>query len=413
MKLSRFFLSFVIVSMLLVLVLASASQAHADSLVVRRRNSQSQSISFMQIAGGNIVKQDGTQAYLDGLNYKDQFKSRLNEDMSKTADWKGIQDDFGGMASLGAKTIRVWFNWIYYEPTPGQLDHDQMTSHMQKVVDIAKANGLFIVITIYVKNVWNKGAPVANWLQADATSAKTDPDDPNFWLNDGDFPGQQRALFVNLWSRISSQFKNEPTIAAYDLINEPFNKYYDQQPSWVQGVPDSDPHYPLKSLYDLALSAVRANGDNHIVILDYNWVYTYDMVFPRPSSDGQVLYDVHFYNTAAGNSVQGWDVTQKSVGPWSGKAPTGEQVSYTYPDVTSAHDKTALRSRFTFLVNAQLGGYPIYIGEFGLTENTSYNTDVASLVVELGFAGLTYFEYCSDETIGAVQVLTPIMAFIR
>ena len=85
------------------------------------------------------MKQDGTRAYLDGLNYKDQFKSRLKEDISGISDWAGIRSDFRAMASLGAKTIRVWFDWIYYEPTPGKLDSKRMISHMQKIIDVAKS----------------------------------------------------------------------------------------------------------------------------------------------------------------------------------------------------------------------------------------------------------------------------------
>jgi len=410
MKRRQFFLRFVAASLLAVLVLTSTSLPHAAAAPKK------QNVSFLQITGGVIVKQDGTRAYLDGLNYKDQFKSRLSEDISGTSDWAGIRNDFRQMASLGAKTIRVWFNWIYYEPTIGKLDSSRMISHMHQIVDIAKANRVYVIIVIYNKIVWNRGTPVNNWLQARTTTAKTDPGDANFWLNDGDFPGQQRSLFVNLWTKISSGFKTEPTVAAYDLINEPYVKYYDQQPSWTRSLTDSDPHYPLKSLYDLVLNSLRANGDNHIVILDYTCpeVNSYQLAaLARSSSDAQVLYDIHFYTTAAENQVQGWDSTQKLTGPWTGKNSDGTQVSFTYPDATSAHDGAALRSRFELLSNAQLNGYLFFVGEFGFTENASYNSDVAGLAVEFGIAGFMYFEFVPDEPLGAVQVVAPVMSFVR
>ena len=129
-----------------------------------------------------------------------------------------------------ATTIRIWFNWSYYGPILGQLDSKRMLSDMQRIVDIARQNGVYVIITIFNNHFSRNGQLISNWLQANITSSKTDPDNATFWLNDGDFLAKQRNAFLNLWNTISSKFRNEPIVGTYDLINEPFNKYYQQPP---------------------------------------------------------------------------------------------------------------------------------------------------------------------------------------
>ncbi|MGD0176609.1 MAG: cellulase family glycosylhydrolase [Candidatus Bathyarchaeia archaeon] len=379
--------------------------------------------SFVHLGSGNLVNEQGMAVYLDGVNYKDQLNWYLYEE-EKAPDWSAIRGDFASMGSMGAKVVRVWFNWLNYERTPGGLNSVRLLSDMQKIVNIAKQNGLYVILTIYVYNVhFGRTYKVIakNWLQADATSSKTDPNSSDFWLNNGDYPSRQRGLFVQLWRTISASFKNEPTVAMYDLMNEPFNKYYDSLPLWVQNEPEHDSHYPLKSLFDQAISAIRGNGDNHLVLLDYNWVNGY-VTFPavRPSTDPQVMYDVHLYYTAAETPTQGWDIAARNYAPWSGRSMSGTSIAYTYPDTASGHDISQLSSRFAGLV--KLHEYAFYVGEFGFTENTVYSQDIASLVAEFRLSGFAYFEYVPGYaslpdwpwgTVGSSNVTQTILAKVR
>ena len=301
--------------------------------------------------------------------------------------------------------IRVWFNWIYYEPSPGRLDSKKLLSDMQRITDIARLNGLYVIVTIYPHHIQQGRQSIDNWVQADATTAKTDPNAANFWLNDGTSPAEQRSLFMNLWRVISAKFRSEPVIVAYDLMNEPYNKHYSVVPNWAKT------SYPLKTLYEQVVGNLRAAGDNHIIMLDYNWVYGDDVVpLATPSKDNQVLYDIHMYYTAPENPAQGWDVTSMSQGPWNGKTPNGGDIAYTYPDSPSGHNMQAIAARFALLKNAESQGYVFFIGEFGFTVNTAYNVDVASLAKQSGFTGTSYFEYSPDESIGSISTIAPILA---
>jgi len=377
--------------------------------------SGSMETNLLQIVDGKVMNPQGETVYLDGLNYKDQFKWLLYE-RKDAPRWDSIESDITRMASLGVKAVRVWFNWIYYEPTPGKLDERRMLSDMQRIVDAAKKNGIYVIITIFVKHYWLNGKKINSWVQAHTIDAKTNPDDLGFWLNDGAFPAVQRRLFVRLWRTISLRFGSEPAVAAYNLINEPYNKFYDELPRWTRGISDKIDHYPLRILHEAVVREIRNNGDDHMIILDYNWVYSCGLVpMALPSTDRQLLYDVHMYYVAQENGIQGWDVTYKISAPWKGKSFTGERISYAYPESANGHDRLALESRFETLAQAQLGGYVFYFGEFGLTENIAYNTDVASLIAKFDFTGFAYFEYCpdSDGGPGSVEICQSVMAYAR
>jgi hypothetical protein len=369
---------------------------------------------LVQIENGRVVSQDGATVVLNGLNYKDRFSSLLFEKSGKS-DWPTINDDFAQMAQLGARTIRVWFNWIYYETVPGKLDSRRLLADIQKTVDAATQNRLYLIITLYNKNVSEAGKRVAgNWLQAATTTVKTDANSASFWLNDGDNAAQQRQLFEQLWLAISTRFRAEPTILAYELINEPYNEYCDQLPLWASTISEKGNHYPLKTLYDLVVRTIRENEDQHIIMLNYGWGQGPTM-FPsvNRSSDSQIIYDVHLYYTAPENSKQSWDHTERTLGPWKGRDQNGTPLNYTYPDIATNHDRDAVRTRLESVSRLSVEeGYVFYLGEFGFTENNAYNLDVVSVLSDLGFyVGFAYFQYCPGLPHDSPAIIQPILAY--
>ena len=62
----------------------------------------SETLGSVHLVNGQLVNDKGA-VYLNGLNYKDQFKYQLYE-KPNAPDWTGISDDFKTMASLGANT---------------------------------------------------------------------------------------------------------------------------------------------------------------------------------------------------------------------------------------------------------------------------------------------------------------------
>lgn len=377
-------------------------------VIMLNLSNQTPRLQMLRLVDGQVVNDEGKRVYLDGVNYKDRFK-----DLLYTGNWSGISSDIGTMSSLHVRAIRVWFNWLYYEPTPGSLDSVRMLSDMQRFIGLAKAHGLYVMLTIFTQEFERNDTQIRNWIKALGDSApNADPNIPEFWLNDNVNASLQRGRFINLWQIISGEFKNEPAVAAYDLINEPLVRYYPQLPTWTQTVGVKDPHYPLMALYEQVIEAIRSNGDEHLIMLDYNFANSEDLFIPvAPSSDNQVLYDIHMYRTASAQVEQGWDHTYPNYGPWNGNDQQGNQINYTYPDNGTGHFKEALRSRFQALLQSR--AYTFVVGEFGDTTNNAYDTDVASLIVEFGICGFSYFEYNPLHAEGSLSVVGPVMTFAR
>lgn len=96
---------------------------------------------------------------------------------------------------------------------------------------------------------------------------------------------KNQDLLEKLWVKIADRYKNEPTVAAYDLLNEPLPegtgaaaKYKDM----------------LVPLYQRLIDAIRKVDQKHMFTLEgYNWANNWS-VFTKPL-DKNVVYQFHYY----------------------------------------------------------------------------------------------------------------------
>lgn len=97
---------------------------------------------------------------------------------------------------------------------------------------------------------------------------------------------QDQQLTIDLWKRIASHYRDDPTLLGYDLLNEPI------------------PHYPrlqkynsqLEPLYRRIASAVREADPNHVLILGgAQWDSNFKVF--GPPFDRNVVYTFHKYWT--------------------------------------------------------------------------------------------------------------------
>lgn len=92
--------------------------------------------------------------------------------------------------------------------------------------------------------------------------------------------------FVEVWLKVSAHYKNEPTVIGYGLVNEPIAHYYMEDHAYLND--------QLEPLYKRTVQAIRATGDQHIVILGGAQWNTNFSVFGAPFDD-QVIYEFHKY----------------------------------------------------------------------------------------------------------------------
>lgn len=103
---------------------------------------------------------------------------------------------------------------------------------------------------------------------------------------------------VELWSAIANRYKDNKTVCAYDLLNEPQNNGgYEGDYSWPAESEDAVSR--TNKVYDILYKAIREIDKNHIISFEGVWSTT---VLPNPQEMGyeNMLYQLHLYDSEKG-----------------------------------------------------------------------------------------------------------------
>jgi endoglucanase len=151
---------------------------------------------------------------------------------------------FDYFAARGLPFIRLQVKWERLQPTlNGPLASDQLT-YLQQDVAYAKAAGA--VVSICPHNE-------ARYATLDSMIANFDQD---ACIIDNPCPGSPEnvttANFTNFWVQMSNVFKDDPTVVAYDLTNEPHDMGV---ANWGQ-------------IAQAAVTAIRNNGDTKTIMIE-------------------------------------------------------------------------------------------------------------------------------------------------
>ncbi|MHB8127731.1 MAG: glycoside hydrolase family 5 protein [Mobilitalea sp.] len=134
-------------------------------------------------------------------------------------------------------------------------------------------------------------------------------------------------LTVSLWEQLAKHYKGNPTIAGYDLLNEPEGT---EQERWPWG----GVQLPF---YDRLYQAIRAIDPDHLIIFNAVWEPTN---MPNPVEFGweNVMYEYHYYC---------WDGTDNAV------AQRGFTSSKVANDNRAGHEVPVLIGEFTLFDKLQ------------------------------------------------------------
>lgn len=134
---------------------------------------------------------------------------------------------------------------------------------------------------------------------------------------------KNQDLLINLWVKIADRYKNEPTVAAYDLLNEPLpegtgaaTKYKDQ----------------LVPVYKRLIKAIREVDQKHMFTLEgYNWANNWSEF--KEALDKNMCFQFHYYcwsNLDNLNDISNFLKQQKTLNTpiWVGE--TGERNDAIY-----------------------------------------------------------------------------------
>ncbi len=226
--------------------------------------------------------------------------------------------DIKRIAELGYNSVRPALNSRLFL-TEGENNKfiDEGFQLMDSLINWCKKYHLYVIIDMHA-------APGGQTGQNIDDSAN---DQPELFTNP-----ENQDLLVILWKKIAARYKDEPTVAAYDLLNEPLpentgaaEKYKDQ----------------LVPVYLKVISAIREVDQRHMITLEgYNWANNWSLFGKSP--DNNLFFQFHYYcwNQPDNlNDISGYLEKREQLGTpvWVGE--TGEKNNTIYFATTQYFEK--------------------------------------------------------------------------
>jgi endoglucanase len=320
-------------------------------------------MKFLEVKDGAIREQGGPEIRLRGVclggwlnmeNFITGFPGSESDLRRSVRDELGVagyeaffgaflehfvtEDDFIFLKSLGSTVVRVPFNWRHFE-IPGDPDRfDEKGFHyIDRCVDWGKRHGLYVILDLHAAPLWqNEGWHCDN------------PHGVSLLWSDAHARRRVRLF----WEMTAGRYRDEPAVAAYNLLNEP----------------NAPTAQPINDAYRDWVAAVRRIDTRHIIFLEGN-DYSRDFSGLDEPYDGNIGYSPHNY----------LDVTHKAE---------------TYPgDVEGVFTDKALIERKVLNQNRWIldRKRPCWVGEFGaiydgglLSPTAADHARLAALSDELG-----------------------------
>ena len=175
-------------------------------------------------------------------------------------------EDFRNVRNLGLNCIRLPFGWRELMTSDG-APIEKGFQRIDWFVDGCKKNGLYVILDLH-------GAPGSQNGRdhsGEVRESKLTSD-----------PASQR-LCNRLWTTLATRYRDEKTVAGYDLLNEP------------EGAPGGNTSTNgVMAIYNDLYKSIRAVDPNHLIFLEACW-QPQDMVAPSVYGWENVCYEYHFY----------------------------------------------------------------------------------------------------------------------
>ncbi len=310
------FVSLLLVFILVFSLFGCASNPEVIELA-NYNNSNSKEISLLTVRNGYIVNENGEEVVLKGVNlgnwllwetwmgfvpeytsdwayydtlevFVERFGEEKTSELVKTYEDNFItEEDIAQIEKLGFNCVRVpfWYRNFMTEDLEWLAENHNDNSGFQKldwIISTCEKYGIYVILDLH-------GAPGGQSKNHCTGKAGRN----ELYENE-----DMMNATVELWSAIAERYKDNNTVAAYDLLNEPQNNSgYDGDYSW-----EAESEEAVKrtnEAYDTLYKVIREIDKNHIISFEGVWSTT---VLPDPNEMGyeNMLYQLHLYDRDKG-----------------------------------------------------------------------------------------------------------------
>lgn len=229
--------------------------------------------SWMCAAGSST-----SRGYIDHKKLTEIFVERFQEE--KTLElWEAYRNyywseiDFENCYDMGMNCIRLPFNYMNVDPDYHNVPRIEGEKYNFTLLDdfVTKAARLGIYTILDMHGAY--GSQNGQDHSGQAMSLE----EVDFYTNE-----EKMQKTVDMWAAIAEHFKDNPAVAAYDILNEPGEK---------AGV-TSKRHWDF---FDRVYEAIREVDEQHIVVFESCWDGAH---LPQPSEYGweNCMYSFHNYS---------------------------------------------------------------------------------------------------------------------
>jgi endoglucanase len=283
----------------------------AANCFVYAQPKQKDGLSFLHTAGHDIVNESGRKIYLKGVGlgnwllpegYMWKFGNLgdrprkieklvtdlIGEEKAKRF-WKTFRQnyiaeaDIKRIAELGFNSVRPALNArLFLTEGENPVFVEEGFQLIDSLITWCRKYKLYVILDMHAAPGGQTGANIDD-----------SPNDvPELFINE-----KSQDLLVKLWIKIAERYKDEPTVAAYDLLNEPLPEN--------TGAASKYKHL-LEPLYQRITAEIRKVDQKHMITLEgFNWSNDWS-VFNKPF-DNNVFYQFHYYCWARPDNLNGID----------------------------------------------------------------------------------------------------------
>jgi len=271
----------------------------AISFLSCNKAKQKNSLSFLHTSGHDIVNESGEKIFLKGVGLGNwllpegyMWKFGPSGDRPRKIEkvvsdligkekaelfWKELrrnyitEADIQRIAELGFNSVRPALNSrLFLTEAENPVYVEEGFELIDSLISWCSKHKIYVIIDMH-------GAPGG---QTGANIDDSPNDLPELFIHQ-----KYQDQLVDLWIKIAERYKDEPTVAAYDLLNEPL--------PINTGSADKYKHL-LVPLYKRITSEIRKIDQKHMITLEgFNWSNDWS-VFDKPF-DNNVFYQFHYY----------------------------------------------------------------------------------------------------------------------
>jgi endoglucanase len=189
------------------------------------------------------------------------------------------EEDVAFIRSLGATVVRLPLNYRHFERDDKPFEYlEAGFKRLDEALGWCAKHGLYVILDLHAVPGWQN----TDWHSDNASRHAY------FWTH-----AHFQERFVRLWQELARHYRGNPTVAGYNVMNEPVSN----APFGRFGASYTPDWETINRVYRRVVSAVREADPDHIIFLEGDYYSNLFTGFEAPFAPN-LVYSSHAYNKA-------------------------------------------------------------------------------------------------------------------